>query len=74
MNRTGSQFSFISIRKFTCSLLLVILLGSCASQKKTYKQLENKRTVFTQKKYKFVKGHPPIQRYYSKGPLFRPRK
>jgi len=75
MTKTDLFFPLKSIRITFCSLILLIAMASCASQKnKPYRQLEDKKTVFIQKKYKFVKGHPPIQRYFTKRNWFKPKK
>ncbi len=58
-------------------VLLSIVLSSCGSTKKTqknYKDYQYKTTQFDQKKYKIRKNFPPVQRYYAKNSLFRPRK
>jgi len=49
----------------------------CASNKKapkSYKDYREKNIQFYQKKYKFHKDYPPVQRYYNKSGLFRPKK
>jgi len=67
----------INSKKIIYLVVISFLLASCANHKKrqrTYKEYENKRTIFSKRKYKFTKKKPPIQRYYARTVLFRPKK
>ncbi len=58
-------------------VVLLVSLSSCRAQKvnkRSYKDYERKIIQFDQKKYKFRDNYPPVQRYYNKTSLFRPRK
>lgn len=62
--------------KYLVLLSAVITLSSCFQPKKirSYKEYENKKIQFDQAKYNFPKDFPPVQRYYNKKSLFRPKK
>ena len=62
---------------WTMVVVVLVLLSSCNSSKpaqKNHRDYRYKTTQFDQKKYKIRKDFPPVQRYYNKNPLFRPRK
>lgn len=76
-SNTMTTNSNIILVKLTLLVFFIMFLHSCNSQKygnKSYKDFDNKTIQFDQKKYKIRKNFPPVQRYYSRSSLFRPKK